>query len=87
MSIASAAILAVAGPAVAQTQVQPQPQPAFKAPTNADPVICVKEEETGSRLGAQKVCHTRSQWEELRAGDRSATERAQSQRAMAGDPH
>ena len=45
-------------------------------------MICVKEDDTGSRLSAHKICRTQSQWDELKRDDRSAVERAQTQRAM-----
>ncbi len=41
----------------------PQDPPAKKK----DPVICKRQEETGSRLGGKSVCMTRSQWDEQRA--------------------
>lgn len=90
-SFAFAAILAGATPALAQTQAQPQPQPqqsaaATKAPA-ADPVICEKEEEIGTRLVAHKICHTRSQWAQIHGDERSALEHTQQQRVMDGNGH
>jgi hypothetical protein len=40
-----------------------------------DPVICKRQEETGSRLGGKQVCMTKSQWDE---------QRADAQRGLAG---
>jgi hypothetical protein len=71
----------VAVPAIAQSQPQSQQQQVTKV-ADADQVICEKQEETGSRLSAHKVCHTRSQWDQMRRDDRSATEHVQEQRAM-----
>lgn len=88
-SFAFAAILAAATPALAQTQAQPQPQQsaaATKAP-DADPVICEKQEEIGTRLVAHKICHTRSQWAQIHGEDRSMLEHTQQQRVLDGNGH
>lgn len=76
--------LVSAAPCLAQTTPLPAPQaqPAAKTALQADRVICIKEDDTGSRLSAHKVCRTQSQWDELKRDDRGAVERAQSQRAM-----
>jgi predicted carbohydrate-binding protein with CBM5 and CBM33 domain len=83
LRVALTASLFASAPVAAQVRPQSQPAPAAtpKAAVS-DPVICEKEEELGSRLAAKKICHTRSQWQELRMSDRSVTERAQQQRAM-----
>jgi invasion protein IalB len=83
LAVVSLALLASTAPAIAQTAPQTQQKPAVKG-YNPDEVICEKEDETGSRLSTHKICHTRAQWAELRQDDRSATEHAQSQRAMDG---
>ena len=57
-----AAGVAVAMPAAAQTTVQPQPVQAPTAKSDVDKLICKKQEEIGSRLGAKKVCMTVAQW-------------------------
>lgn len=46
----------------------PAPAPAPPAPTakKKDPVICKRQEETGSRLGGKSVCMTKSQWDAQR---------------------
>lgn len=86
LGVASVAIFLAASPSVAQTQPQAQPQPSTQTASNttiaADQVICEKQEDTGSRLSSHKICHTRSQWEQLRHDDRSNLERAQEQRGM-----
>ena len=48
----------------------------------ADPnrMICRSMGETGSRLGGNRVCMTRSQWELQRRDTRTAVERAQTNR-------
>jgi invasion protein IalB len=88
-SFAFAAILTAATPAFAQTPAQPQPQPnaaATKVP-DADPVICEKQEEIGTRLVAHKICHTRSQWAQIHGEDRSMLEHTQQQRTLDGNGH
>jgi invasion protein IalB len=78
----SAAAPAVAGP---QQQAQPQPQ---ASQTNApDDVICEREQDTGSRITGHKVCHTRTQWAEIRRDDRDATEQTQRDRPMDYNGH
>lgn len=74
-----------ATPAVAaqQTQTPAQPQ---AAQTNApDQVICEREEDTGSRITGHKICHTRSQWAQMRRDDRDNTEQTQRNRPMNGN--
>lgn len=69
-------------PAFAQT-APATPQ----AKTTPDPneVVCEKEEETGSRLGASKICKTRAQWAEERRLNRAEIDKAQTQRPCTGD--
>lgn len=90
-SFAFAAVLAAATPALAQTQPQPQPQPQQSAAStkaaNADPIICEKQEEIGTRLVAHKICHTRSQWAQIHGEDRSMLEHTQQQRTLDGNGH
>ncbi len=84
LKFVSPLFLASAAPCLAQTVPPPaaQTQPAAKPALQADRMICVKEDDTGSRLSAHKICRTQSQWDELKRDDRSAVERAQTQRAM-----
>ena len=39
--------------------------------------ICETVEETGTRLGAKRICMTAAQWEQQRRNDRESVERAQ----------
>ena len=82
-SLAFTVLATSAFPAIAQLPAPqpPQAQP-VQQPKDFDPVICERQEEIGSRLSSRKVCHTRSQWAQLRQDDRSAVERGQSQRSM-----
>jgi hypothetical protein len=77
----------VTGQTMAQTApVAPAAVPATSVAKNdiekKDPMICQRVEEIGSRLRAQKICMSKSQWEEQRRGDRSNIERSQIQRGM-----
>jgi len=87
--LAGFAVIAIsaAAPAVAQTQTPTQAQAQAPKSDDADKVICEREEDTGSRLSAHKICHTRSQWAQIRRDDRSATERTQSERTMDYNGH
>ena len=64
-SIAAGALLALGGPAVAQSQAPTSnsTQPAAQAgnSANGSDRICVRQETTGSRLRT-RVCRTRDQW-------------------------
>jgi hypothetical protein len=69
---------------VSMAQSQPQSPPAATTAQAADkdPVICQKQEETGSRLGGHRVCMRRSQWEDRQLEDRKGLEKTQAQRTM-----
>jgi len=53
--------------------------PAAETPAvqNPDEMVCVSVREIGSRLGRQRRCLTRAQWEEDRRNQRRSTEDAQ----------
>ena len=75
-----AGVLSVAAvPAAAQDPTAPTPQPIVvqteKAEVNR--IVCKKQEQIGSRLGAKKVCLTVKEWQERAAADRVETERIQ----------
>ena len=88
--LAGLAILAVSAsaPAFASQQAQtPAPaqvvQAAPRAPT--EQVICEREEDTGSRLTAHKICHTRTEWAQIQREEREDLDHRQTQRAMNGN--
>ncbi|HEY6048800.1 MAG TPA: hypothetical protein VIV07_07120 [Sphingomicrobium sp.] len=78
--LASAAALITS--AVVATPAFSQVAPAQQQTAKPDPneVVCEKQEETGTRLGAKRVCKTRSQWAEQRRIDRLEIDRVQTQR-------
>jgi len=69
---------AAAAAAILTASVAAQAQPAGRVHEDApmsgppapakkkDPVICKRQEETGSRLGGKSVCMTKSQWDAQR---------------------
>lgn len=75
-SVGSAPVFAQTAPAAPQ---------AAKATPDPNEVVCEKEEETGSRLGAAKVCKTRAQWAEERRLNRATIDKVQMERGCAGE--
>jgi hypothetical protein len=79
---ASVSVALIAAPAIAQA---PAAAPAQTQTTakKADPneKICVKEETTGSRLGAKRVCMTRAEWADRKLQDQQELTRVQIQRS------
>ena len=49
---------------------------------DANPMICQRIQEIGSRLRAKKICMLKSEWEEQRRTDRANIERSQVQRGL-----
>lgn len=63
-------------PAASQQQASSQ---------NPNEMICRKQEVTGSRLGAKKVCKTRAEWADAQLQDKQELTRVQTQRGNAGN--
>jgi invasion protein IalB len=66
--------------AVAQLPAQQAAAPAATQPAKAsadDKIVCEREEQIGSRLGARKVCMTVRQWSEQRRLERQDLEKVQ----------
>ncbi len=72
-------VLVLAGLSATALSAQTPGQSAIPVKPAKDPnkVICEREEETGSRLAARRVCLTREQWEMRRRDHRNELERAQ----------
>ncbi len=51
-----------------------------------DKVECRREEETGSRLGAKKICMTRQEWANAARDARTMTEDVQTRGSAAKTP-
>jgi len=79
--LAFASALLLASPALAQAT---QPTPA--TPPAKPKVICEKQEQLGSRLGGVKVCHTKEEWDALRAEARRDLELNQRMNTSSGKP-
>ncbi len=90
--VALAAVLGLAAaPALAadpQPASPPDP-PRQTTPSNVDPnqVICKRQEETGSRLGGAKICHTRREWADIAAAARMSVGDMQTKANMGVPPH
>ena len=69
-----ALMFALAAPAPALAQTQSAPTTKARDPNR---IICEKEEEIGTRLGARKVCKTWLQWQQQRQEHRESIERIQ----------
>jgi hypothetical protein len=63
--------VALVAPAAAQSgptdPAAPSSQSKLKDPNH---VICEKQEEIGSRLGAKRICHTAAEWQQIRQQNR-----------------
>jgi hypothetical protein len=69
------ALVAVAAPVLAQGATAPKSQQIATTDTSdANRIVCKKEEKVGTRLGAKKVCLTVKEWEDLAKGAREDTE-------------
>jgi hypothetical protein len=55
------------------------PDAAAKAAAYANKKICRTETDIGTRLGGKSICRTRAEWDEFRAEQRKAVDRAQTQ--------
>ena len=51
-----------------------------------DKIECRREEETGSRLGAKRICMTRQEWANVARDARSMTEDVQARGSSAKTP-
>ena len=77
LAVASSGVRADPTPAVpqpvAQTKLSTTPRP------DPNAQICHLQDVTGSRLGANRVCHTRQEWTDISAESRYTVQRAQQQ--------
>ena len=81
-----ALLLVIASSAGAAVQTPAPPAPAAAPPTPAKPsanksdldkIVCEKQETTGTRLGAKKVCLTVAQWIEFRRDEQDQLQHLQ----------
>jgi len=86
-SFAATILVATAVPAAAQsTAASANQAPANAAPvSNPNEIVCEKQETTGSRIGARRVCMSRAEWADRKLQDRQELERVQIQRGTKGE--
>ena len=86
-SFAATILAATAVPALAQsTAASANQAPANAAPVNnPNEIVCEKQETTGSRIGARRVCMSRAEWADRKLQDRQELERVQIQRGTKGE--
>lgn len=68
----------VSAAAVAHSQAPSSGESPERSDADMDQVICVKQADTGTRLGRTRVCRTRAQWAEEQDESRKVVERIQS---------
>jgi hypothetical protein len=71
------AAMVIAAPVAAQTVPAAQPAPTNSKKSDADKLVCQRQDEIGSRLNAKKVCMTVKEWQEFRSQSRENLERWQ----------
>lgn len=74
-------LAALAGFATAASAQQGSTAPTASAKLSAygTKKICRTETDIGTRLGGKRICRTQEEWDTVRAEQRKATERAQTQ--------
>lgn len=83
-SLAAAMLAATAAPTLAQSTANSAPANA-KPVENPNEIVCEKQETTGSRIGARRVCMSRAEWADRKLQDRQELERVQVQRGTKGE--
>jgi len=79
-------VAAVTAPALAQAQSHaPAAGQQQAASQDQNEIVCQKQEVTGSRLVAKKVCKTRAEWADSQLQDKQELTRVQTQRGNAGN--
>jgi invasion protein IalB len=78
IALAAAAAMLGGSPAGAQTELPPATQSTRTANEDPKKLICVQEDQVGSRLGRHRTCMTAEQWKEKHREQREWTEEIQS---------
>lgn len=76
--VATGAFIMVAGPVVAQTSPAESSAAGGVANDDSNRIVCKKQEQIGSRLGAKKRCLTEREWQARQQEDRDQLEKGQS---------
>ena len=79
--IATVTAASIAAPSIAQTQAPAPAQATATKKEDPNEKVCVKQEVTGSRLGAKRVCMTRAEWADRKLQDQQELTRVQTQRS------
>ncbi len=91
-----AAILGLAATPALAGDPQPGSPPAAPSETphhttssRLDPneVVCKRQEESGTRLGGTKICHTRQEWSDIAIAARTSVNDMQTKGNMGLPPH
>ncbi len=91
-----AAILALAAapafaadPQPASPPATPSEPPHHTTSSRVDPneVVCKRQEESGTRLGGTRICHTRQEWSDIAIAARSSVNDMQTKGNMFVPPH
>ena len=89
-ALATGALLSAGQTFAADVPAAPPPPSAMPhAASHTDPteVICKREQNTESRLGGTKICHTRQEWAEMSAAARTSVDNMQMRGALGVSPH
>jgi hypothetical protein len=86
---ASQASASAGDPAATPAPAAPPPTATPAATSRFDPnqVICKHQDQTGSRLGGGKICHTRQEWADIAAQYRTITSDIQQRTSLGSPPH
>lgn len=76
IAMAAIGLSLVSAPALGQVSSIETARPSLKT-KDPNRMVCEREDTTGTRLGARKICLTSAQWQEKRREHREALERAQ----------
>jgi hypothetical protein len=86
MILVSAAVVSTQAWAQSAPTQATAPGTATASTSPDDKIVCEREEQIGSRLGARKVCMTVKQWAEQRRIEREQVEKFQQQNTSPGNP-
>lgn len=65
----------------------PSAAPAPVSRLDSSQVVCKRQDQTGSRLGGTKICHTRQEWADIAAASRTSVDRMQAGANLSVDRH
>jgi hypothetical protein len=88
IALLAAAVTSTGDGSAAGAQANPAPAaaPAAAAKDPDTKMVCRYIVPTGQRLGGERVCHTKAEWDELTRRDRDATTESQMKGMQGGAP-